>query len=570
MEDLIEIFGEEVSQERIAKYRNGMITGGIGIGKTTIASIVLPYLAHWTLCLDDPQGFFNLLAGSRIAFMQMSTSGKQAKEVVFGDVKARVENSPWFMDNYRFDKNFKNQLRFPKEVWILPGDSAETTFEGYNILGGILDEADSHKVTDTKDYAEQGFNTINSRIESRFGRKGFILVIGQMKRSNGFAARKYAELRKDKEAFTDRMAIWESFGWKNFLKPDGTHDSFYYNTKRHIIVPDVVAQELGSEDIIEIPNEYRASFENAPEKALRDLAGIPPLTGSPFITLAYKIEEARDRWIARQNPPDSIFDEEVKTSPFTSQGVIEEWFMCNDTLKRVGAIDMAYSADGDALGFAMGHVNEVVEIDGELKPYIIFDILMRIHAPAGREIFIADIRKLIYSLRDHRRFKLVECNTDGFESTDTRQQFQKRRIRSEKISVDKQLAPYEDLREAIYENRIEFPKYMVKLRETDLVLTEIAYKELSELVDNGKKIDHPENGSKDVADAMASVCFRLMGDRSYHRRRNIWTDGGDPSASTPLRPSDGSGDPLGIAATRPDLKAPVPESGFGPMWRVGK
>jgi len=50
-------------------------------------------------------------------------------------------------------------------------------------------------------------------------------------------------------------------------------------------------------------------------------------------------------------------------------------------------------------------------------------------------------------------------------------------------------------------------------------LVEITAKELSELVDNGKKIDHPATGSKDVADCLAGVTFTLMGDRAY--RRNV-------------------------------------------------
>jgi hypothetical protein len=40
---------------------------------------------------------------------------------------------------------------------------------------------------------------------------------------------------------------------------------------------------------------------------------------------------------------------------------------------------------------------------------------------------------------------------------------------------------------------------------------------LSQLVDDGKKIDHPQNGSKDVSDAMAGVVHVLMGDRSFRR-----------------------------------------------------
>lgn len=520
MIELEKMVGKNVTGDRLTAHMLAMYTGGIGIGKTTVASIILPYLAHWVLCLKNPQEFFKLLPGSRIAFMQMSTSEKQSKEVIFGDIKARIQHSPWFQANYQYDPNFKNQLRFPKEVWILPGDSEETTFEGYNILGGILDEADSHKLTDNKDYAEQGYNTIYTRMTSRFQDRGFLLVIGQMKKANGFASRKFEELSRDPKAYVTRMAIWDSFGWDQFLKDDGTRDSFWYDTKRHEIVPEGVVKLTGNTACIEVPTIYRRDFENNPEKALRDLAGIPPATGSPFISLVYRIENCSERWHLR-------FPDAGSPVGVGDRAPVEDWLKAPNSLKRVCHIDLGYSADGDGLGFAMGHVPEVVEIDGEMKPYIVFDLILRWHAPPGQEIFIGDIRHLIYELRDERKFKIVRVTMDGFQSTDTRQQLERRRIESEIVSIDKTLAPYYDLREAIYENRVDFPKYMVRLRRDDVQLTEIAYKELSELVDNGNKIDHPVGGSKDVADAMAGVVYSLMGDRAYHRgarRRPITTE----------------------------------------------
>jgi hypothetical protein len=486
-----------------------MITGGIGIGKTTVASVVLPYLAHWVLCLKDPQDFFELLPGSRIAFMQMSTSGPQAKEVVFGDIKARIEHSPWFKGRYPYDRNFKNQIRFEqKDIWILPGDSAETTFEGYNILGGILDEADSHKTTANKDYAEQGYTTIHSRISSRFGDRGFLLVIGQMKKANGFAAKKYEEFRKDPGAYAVRMAIWESFGWERHTNPDGTRDSFWYDSKRKEIVTADIAKVVAGDHIIEIPNLYRGDFENNPEKALRDLAGIPPATGSPFISLAYKVTEARERWVERYG----------NESPVDVHGQFADWFRGHESIKRVAHIDLAYSAKGDGLGLAMGHVPEIVEIEGERKPFIVIDFVMRLHASAGQEIFLGDVRRIIYDIKDVLGFNLKRVTMDGFQSTDTRQQLERRRFDTELVSVDKQVLPYHDLREAIYENRIAFPPYVVKMRPEDTMTTEILVKELTELVDNGDKVDHPPDGSKDVSDAVAGVVFSLMGNRAYHRK----------------------------------------------------
>lgn len=514
--ELVELFGEEVNGERIALVRWGMFTGAIGIGKTTMASIILPYMVHWVLCLKNPQDFYDLLPGSRIAFMQMSTSEDQAKEVVFGDIKARIEYSPWFQRNAMYDPNFKNQLRFDKDIWVLPGNSAETTFEGYNILGGILDEADSHKVTKERDYAESGWNTINSRIDSRFGDRGFLLTVGQMKKASGFAAKKYKELKSDTEnAHTVRMTIWESLGWHKFLNPDGTRDSFWYDTKRKEIIPTGAATLIsgGSDSLMEIPNVYRKNFETKPEQALRDLAGIPPAAGDPFISLVYKIEEAVERWSERYDNLGSP----VTDDPVRPQFV--DWFKAKNSLKRAIHIDTAYSAQGDALGLAMGHVAEVVDLDGEMKPYIVFDFLMRIKAAPGTEILLQEVRRIIYHIREDLGFKIACVTMDGFQSTETKQQLRKRKFRTEYVSVDRSKLPYEDLRDALYEDRIEFPPYITYLYKGDTDKLQIAVKELSELEEDDRKVDHPEAGSKDVADAMAGVVYRLMGDRSY--RRNV-------------------------------------------------
>lgn len=556
--ELTEIMGEDVSGERPTKYQLAMITGGIGIGKTTIASIVLPYLCHWVLCLKDPQDFFELLPGSRIAFMQMSTSEKQALEVVFGDIKARIQHSPWFQ-KYPYDPTFKNQIRFEqKDIWIIPGDSTETTFEGYNILGGILDEADSHKVTLTKDYAEQGYNTIDARIASRFQERGFLLVIGQMKSSEGFAARKFAEFSERADAYAVRLSIWDAMGEQFYgdrygRDADGNIETFCYDAKRKQIVPSGIAALIGRDNYLKIPAVYKRQFENDPEKALRDLAGMPPAVGDPFISLVSKIESARDRWVEHH---DGL------PSPVRPDGRIEPWFVARDSLRRVAHIDLAYSAAGDALGFAMGHVSHVIEIDGEHKPYIVIDMLMRIKALPGSEIFLADVRHRVYALKDDLRFRLIKVTMDGFESTDTLQQLQKRRYETELVSVDRQVLPYHDLREALYEDRIEFPPYICDVR-TDVGShpEEILVKELTLLVDNGKKIDHPVNGSKDVADAVAGVTFTLMGDRRYRRKvvnleqvrdQRLATAGGGGSPDHPAFRGDFSG------------SAPLPPS----SWRT--
>lgn len=557
VEELKEIIGHELQPDRMTAFALAIITGGIGIGKTTIAAIVLSYLAHWCLCLKDPQDFFGLLPGSRIAFMQMSTSEKQALEVVFGDIKARIEHSPWFQ-KYPVDPTYKNQIRFKaKDVWIIPGDSAETTFEGYNILGGILDEADSHKVTEAKDYAEQGYNTIANRVSSRFQDRGFLLVIGQMKSSTGFAARKFAEFKTRPDAYAVRMAIWDSFGEDFYAErsANGKLEIFYYDTHRKQIIPDQAALAVigagKGDNVLKIPQVYLNEFENGPEKALKDLAGIPPAVGDPFISLVYKIDAAMERWSESHDQMPNPVDEGGRFDP---------GYRALEGLKRCAHLDIAYSPDGDALGFAMGHVRNVVEIDGELKPYIIIDLVMRLKAPAGGEIMLADVRHKIYALRDDMRFKLKRVTFDTYQSQDTEQQLRKRRFEADKVSVDKDLLPYTDLREAIYEDRIEFPPFMVRYQVGDGHKVNIVQKELMELVDNGKKIDHPEGGSKDVADCLAGVTFTLMGDRRYRRGVVRLSDYRDRQ---PQKVAAGGVSHPAFLGARDSLVAPVPPTDWG-------
>ncbi|AOE44521.1 terminase large subunit [Gordonia phage Jumbo] len=518
-EALIEIFGDSIDPRSISKIKRGMFTGGIGVGKSTLASIALTYMVHWVSCLHDPQRYFGLLPGSRIAFMLMSTRESQAREVLFGDIKARVDTCKWFQQNAPYDPKLKKQLHFPKDIWILPGNSAETTFEGYNILCGIIDEGDSHKVTDDKDYAEDGWNTIHGRISSRFtdpktkDHRGLLLAVGQMKKANGFMAKKKKQLLSDGKPnqLVVEMAIWDSLGWNRFLKDDGTRDSFFFDKLRKKIASP--AQIFaGGQNILEIPMAYYADFDNDPIRALKDHAGIPPAVEDPFITLVDRIDDAQDKWQARYK--------DFWPYAVNSSCVMPEFhpdFRATNILKRAVHVDIAYAPGGDALGMAMGHIPELVEIDGELKPVIVFDFLLRIKPSGGDALELATFRKILYHLRDELKFKISVVTFDGFQSQDSIQILRKKHFNVGEVSVDRNKAPYEELREAIYERRIEFPKYMTYLNRADSDKVNISRIELSELQDTGKKIDHPEKGSKDLADAMAGVVYDLMSNISFRR-----------------------------------------------------
>ncbi|USH45007.1 terminase [Gordonia phage Camerico] len=516
---LIEIFGDVINPKSISIIRRGMFTGGIGVGKSTLAAIAMAYCVHWVSCLYDPQAYFGLLPGSRIAFMLMSTKETQAREVLFGDIKARIDSCDWFKNNCRYDPRMKKQLRFPKDIWILPGNSAETTFEGYNILMGIIDEGDSHNITDEKDYAEEGWNTIHGRITSRYmdpdtdDHRGLILAIGQMKKANGFMAKKKKQLLTDGKPnqLVIEMTIWDSYGWSRYTDNKGKRNSFWFDVKRKREASK--AQIVGAGDgVIEIPKTFWKDFDNDPVRALKDHAGIPPAVSDPFITMTDRIDDAQDKWHERYK---DLWPYAVDSNAATPQ--FHPDFKCTNILKRALHVDIAYAPGGDAMGMAMGHIPEVVEIDGELKPIIVFDFLLRMKPGTGSALELAEFRKILYHIRDELGFKISVVTFDGFQSQDTIQILRKKRFNVGECSVDRNKAPYEELREAIYERRVEFPKYMTYLNRGDTEKVNISYLELSELQDTGKKIDHPEKGSKDIADAMAGVAYDLMSNMTFRR-----------------------------------------------------
>lgn len=515
---LIDIFGTSVDPNSISLIKRGMFTGGIGVGKSTLASIALTYMVHWVSCLHDPQTYFGLLPGSRIAFMMMSTRASHAQEVLFGDIKARINSCEWFKKNCPHDEKLTKQLRFPKDIWIIPGTSQETSVEGYNVLCGIIDEGDSHKVTQEKDYAEEAWNTIHGRIASRFtdpviqDHRGLLLAIGQMKKANGFMAKKKKDLLTDGKPnqLVVEMTIWDSLGWDRFMKGE-KRDSFFFDIVRKKVATPAQAYGAGK-NIVEIPNAYFKDFDNDPIRALKDHAGIPPAVEDPFITLIDRVDEAQDKWKERY---DGIYTYSVDSSCTMPQ--FHPDFHARDILKRAVHVDIAFAPGGDAMGMAMGHIPELVEIDGELKPRIVFDFLLRMKPSGGDALQLADFRKILYHLRDDLGFKIGVVTFDGFNSMDSIQILRKKHFNVGEMSVDRTKAPYEELREAIYERRIEFPKYMTYMSRADSEKVNIARIELSELQDNGRKVDHPPKGSKDVADAMAGVVYDLMGNVSFRR-----------------------------------------------------
>lgn len=279
--------------------------------------------------------------------------------------------------------------------------------------------------------------------------------------------------------------------------------------KPRIMEPGETVPLKEGERIVEVPIDFRKRFEDDLPGSLRDIAGVSVITITTFL-------QSRDKLF-------SVIDKE-RPHPFSQ----EEWDPSTegrflwDKLTRLNergeleprhhpqairyvAIDPSLS--GDATGFAVGCVcgfKKVVRKDENGKefeeeaPQIWVDFILRIVPPRGGEIFLGDVRNLIYQLSE-RGFPISRVSLDSFQSADSVQQLRLKGYTAEIVSVDSSIQPYQLLKGTIYEGRLsvyEYPKLIEELKNLEMNWEK-------------KKVDHNVSGSKDCADAVCALVWSL-------------------------------------------------------------
>ncbi|MFA5724582.1 MAG: hypothetical protein WC979_10090 [Candidatus Pacearchaeota archaeon] len=478
---LIDIFdsGSNFDEfENLGKYEEILYIAGIGSGKSFCSSMAIVYTVYRLLCLRNPQEYFHMAKGTKIAFINISKSFSQAKDIVFGELKNRLDNNKWFQTFYPPDPRIKSKMRMPKNIYILPVGSNEEAPLGYNIFGAVIDEASFHMLTKDKDYAEESYNQIKKRIRSRFMSKGKLFIITSPRYVYDFAEKKFAEAETNPKIFKRRAALWD-------VMPPEMFCGQKFDLGKYLTA---LAGTM-------IPVEYEDEFRQNPERAMRDYGAQPSMAIQGFFNNPDDIIKAAN--YNRKHPID------LKTGDFA------EWFyniQSNenyDSDKRFIHIDLGLNREGkgDCAGFAMGKFNgwqEVKSIQGKLekRPKIFIDFMCQIKAKPRDEIQFEDVRKLIYKLKDIG-YNIAKITFDGWQSVDSVQTLKSAGFNADFFSVDRNPESYHTLKGALLDGRLDFYYYKPLVEELS---------QLEEL--KGTKIDHPRRGSKDVADAVAGVCYQ--------------------------------------------------------------
>jgi len=169
-------------------------------------------------------------------------------------------------------------------------------------------------------------------------------------------------------------------------------------------------------------------------------------------------------------------------------------------------IDLALGKQ-DGAGICISHTVDIIDVErrsedgmvtAEQAPLIEVDLLLRIEAPPGGEIDIGAVRGLVYHFIDHG-FSFNYASMDRWQSFESLQKFRQQGISSDIVSVDQSYEPYDLLKLALYEGRLSYYKYPWLITELEKLERDL----------KKGKVEHPQGGSKDVADSLAGVVYTL-------------------------------------------------------------
>jgi hypothetical protein len=414
---------------------------------------------------------------------------------------------------------------------IVSSNSQELHALGLDLYTFCMDEVNFMRAKQDKTtgamvgQAHELYTATYDRIVSRFVRPGgsipgLMMLMSSRKAETSFLEEKIKNSDSARTYISD-YSLWEVKPTTRFIMP---HFRVEIGDKIHaprLLEPKQKARPEAK--VVSVPGEFRATFVEDIDRAIRDVAGLATHNVSPYLRdRASLLDAVRERLF---HP----FTREEITLDVRNEVLIDDYFQTrrvttvkrsrpvpklNPVRPRVIHIDLALT--GDCAGIAMGHISGMVRrtrlnaADGtyseESMPFIIIDFMLRIRPPAGSEIDLSKVRAFVVFLS--RMYPILRTTFDGYQSKDSMQILNKLGVEAGLCSVDKADGPYTSLRSALFDRRMAYYRYQP-------VMDEIADLEIDW---NTLKVDHPikssvgGRGSKDVSDALAGVVAGLMDD----------------------------------------------------------
>jgi hypothetical protein len=536
IEKLKEIFPDNIT----TRYNTVILTGSIGLGKSFIAVVCQLYLLYRMLCLKDPYTYYGLQPIDKITFSMLNVTIEAAQGVGWDKMQQLLQSSDWFMERGNMNASRTNpQWQPPKGIELVFGSSNRHVV-GRALFSNFSDEVNfgvGNNVEKQKAKLKKMISQIDARMISRFGKGTYLPtmnIIASSKDSEQAFMESYIEMKRQNESKTTLIVDEPQWIVRNDKGSPDDPGSFYVAVGNKFLAHELLPVDVTEEEVnayrekgyfmLKVPPIYREAFEDNIDLALTDNAGISTSSTTKYIS-GVRLNQAKIDTYKNPFTKDII---EVGNSP-DDPNQYSNFF----DLARVTPRDMArplfihldMSLSGDKTGIAgvwiTGKRPQKVgeEPSKELEFKLAFSVSVK--APKGFQVSFEKNRNFIRWLRD-RGFAVKGISSDTFQSAQIQQQLKADGFNTKILSVDrvdgstKTCLPYAFFKSAIYERHIQIYK------DCQLLTEELV--SLERLSDG--HIDHPQNGSKDQADAACGAIFlasEFAEEYSYDYGENLET-----------------------------------------------
>lgn len=463
------------------KPRVCILCWGKGSGKDLMSSYVIAYLAFLLNSLTNPQAYFQLAPGEALDIINVAPNAQHARDIFFAKLKERLAAPCMQQDHPHI---IAGEVNFPKNIRLRSWHAEQKKWEGYNVIAFVMDEADAFRTESGEANADVVFAALETSAQSRFPHMRWLgIAISYPRSQDGFMMRQLEVAHNHPERYYGDL----SPTWAVHPFYDPTHPWF-------MDYPWVQVSGMA------VPAPFEQDFLIAPEEsAMRYLAAPRAPLGGFF--------QFPERLVSAFQP--HLTPQAESASVVTTRGDQEciGLQLSNIKLRHdrtyVGHGDPGLS--GDTFAFAVGHTEGTpvaLTLEGQERVYakVVIDLILEWQPDAisRRPVDFVNAKDVILSLATTYRFASVTF--DRWNSAQLIQELMAARVPAADLSFSQpqQLAMYKDLKTLIYSNLLVcYPhtRALQELRALRLV--------------GGYKIDHPPNGSKDIADCLAAVAARL-------------------------------------------------------------
>jgi hypothetical protein len=464
-----------------------VFTGAIGTGKSTVVRIIAEYFKHRIACLRDPYSTFGLIPGKKFKFSFFHQTGELAQADFLDVINSWEDSSPYF-------KELMDEGGL--EVIIQVGDSVRSNKNiGSDVIFYNLSELNFISV----DAAHKKLDSALKRFTSRFDRImdyfGMVIVDTSSQGDDSIADEfiknnpykdKLLAVHTNKWIVREHMNYYGQKGWFKVFTGDSTHQPF-------IVKPEagrVITPDMDPDRVIDCPEETRAEAEHDLITYLQDVAGISVSATDRFFPDTTNLVSCAQ---LPQYSPDVVkFDFYDTTDKLIYRFSKSIRSIPTD---RIIYIRYDIGVTGDNTGLAIAYFDKWHTINGAKYPMINIPLAVGINRFEGQETPITSLFEFILDL--DKQFEIGCFTADQYASRQLLQDLTREKINNQYLSVDRTDEAYVYFKSLANRGLVKFPR-------NNLLLTE-----LCELRRMGKKIDHLQEYSKDISDAVAGVVYNL-------------------------------------------------------------